>query len=62
MFTQLNETDGITIIMVTHEADVAKHARRIIHIHDGMIVNGEQQVHNTETGCVDAGLGSGDSV
>ena len=61
MFKQLNETDGITIIMVTHDAEVAKHARRIIHIHDGVIVDGEQ-MHNAETGCVDAGLGSGDSV
>jgi ABC-type lipoprotein export system ATPase subunit len=26
--------------MVTHDAEVAKHARRIIHIHDGVIVNG----------------------
>jgi ABC-type lipoprotein export system ATPase subunit len=40
MFVQLNETDGITIIMVTHDAEVARHARRIIHIHDGAIVNG----------------------
>jgi ABC-type lipoprotein export system ATPase subunit len=61
MFKQLNEVDGITIIMVTHDAEVARHARRIIHIHDGVIVNGEQ-MHNSEAGCVDTGLGSGDSV
>ncbi len=47
MFKQLNEADGITIIMVTHEADVAHHARRIIHIHDGVIVDGEQ-IHNLQ--------------
>lgn len=41
MFRQLNETDGITIILVTHELDVARYARRIIHIHDGLIANGE---------------------
>jgi ABC-type lipoprotein export system ATPase subunit len=40
MFVELNEADGITIIMVTHDSDVAKHARRIIHIHDGVIVDG----------------------
>ncbi len=39
MFVELNEADGLTIIMVTHDAGVAKHARRIIHIHDGVIVN-----------------------
>ena len=27
MFEQLNEEDGITIILVTHDADVAGHAR-----------------------------------
>jgi ABC-type lipoprotein export system ATPase subunit len=40
MFKQLNEHDGITIILVTHDATVANHARRTIHIHDGLIVNG----------------------
>jgi ABC-type lipoprotein export system ATPase subunit len=59
MFKQLNEADGITIIMVTHEADVARHAGRIIHIHDGMIVNGEQ-IHPPQTGPAGAALGSGE--
>ena len=40
MFQQLNEEDGITIIMVTHDPQVARHARRIIHISDGTIVGG----------------------
>jgi len=40
MFQQLNEEDGITIILVTHDALVARHARRIIKIHDGVIVDG----------------------
>jgi len=35
MFQQLNEEDGITIMLVTHDAQVAKHARHIIQIHDG---------------------------
>ena len=39
MFEQLNKEDGITIILVTHDANVARHARRLIHIHDGVIVN-----------------------
>jgi ABC-type lipoprotein export system ATPase subunit len=39
MFQQLNEEDGITIILVTHDASVARHARRIIQIHDGVIVD-----------------------
>lgn len=40
IFRQLNEQDKITIILVTHDANIAKHAKRIIHIHDGIIVDG----------------------
>jgi len=40
VFRQLNEEDGITILPVTHDAAVAEQANRIIHIHDGVIVDG----------------------
>jgi len=40
MFQRLNEEDRITIILVTHDPNVARHARRLIHIHDGAIVDG----------------------
>jgi putative ABC transport system ATP-binding protein len=36
IFQKLNE-EGHTIIMITHEPDIAEHARRIIHIRDGKI-------------------------
>jgi putative ABC transport system ATP-binding protein len=36
LFARLHET-GNTIILVTHEADVAAFARRIIHIRDGQV-------------------------
>lgn len=39
MFKQLNREAGLTIILVTHEADVANHAKRVIHIRDGMIID-----------------------
>ena len=36
-FKQLNKDLGITIIMITHEFDIAKYANRLIHIRDGKI-------------------------
>jgi putative ABC transport system ATP-binding protein len=36
LFNELNAS-GHTILVVTHELDVAKHARRIIHFRDGQI-------------------------
>jgi putative ABC transport system ATP-binding protein len=41
LITGLNESQGITVVMVTHEADVAAHARRTIRFVDGRIVSDE---------------------
>jgi ABC-type lipoprotein export system ATPase subunit len=43
MFQQFNSTDGITVILVTHDPGVAKHAQRVINIKDGLIENGMGQ-------------------
>ncbi|MEA2736275.1 MAG: putative transport system ATP-binding protein [Humisphaera sp.] len=40
MFQRLNEEENITIILVTHDANVARAARRTIHIKDGLIESG----------------------
>ena len=38
LFESLHE-EGATIIMITHDAEIAAHAQRIIHIRDGQIAN-----------------------
>ncbi|MCK5235184.1 MAG: ABC transporter ATP-binding protein, partial [Candidatus Aenigmarchaeota archaeon] len=35
--------DGKTIIMVTHDPDVGKHAKRIVLIKDGMVVSNHKE-------------------
>ncbi len=44
IFQQLNQ-EGATIIMVTHEYDIAQHAKRIVKFKDGIIVS-DEEVHD----------------
>jgi len=39
IFQRLNREAGITMLMVTHEPDIAAHAGRIIHFRDGRVVD-----------------------
>lgn len=41
LFTKLNAESNITIILVTHEADIAEYSKRIIKFRDGCVVNDE---------------------
>ena len=40
LFKKLND-EGVTIILVTHDEEVARSARRIVRIHDGVLVSDE---------------------
>jgi putative ABC transport system ATP-binding protein len=39
IFQKLNRDHGMTILMVTHEPDIAGHANRIIRFHDGKVLD-----------------------
>jgi putative ABC transport system ATP-binding protein len=41
IFQRLNREQGLTVIFVTHESDIAYHTRRIIHLRDGLITSDE---------------------
>ena len=41
LFKKINEEEGTTILLVTHEPDVAVYAKRIVHFKDGMITSDE---------------------
>jgi len=58
LFQQLNEQDGITIIIVTHDMTVAQSARRTICIHDGQIVDNAVCAH-PEIGLTEAAVHGG---
>ena len=47
IFDRLN-AEGNTIIMVTHEAEIAEHAQRILHIRDGLIERDERVGNHSE--------------
>ena len=43
IFTRLNEDKGITIVLVTHEPDIAEYAGRHVHFRDGLIISDEKR-------------------
>jgi putative ABC transport system ATP-binding protein len=48
LLSDLNREQGITVVMVTHEPDMAAYAHRIVHFVDGTI---DSDVPNLETAC-----------
>ncbi len=45
ILTNLNQKQGITIVMVTHEAEMARYASRTIHFRDGLVVPEHETGH-----------------
>jgi macrolide transport system ATP-binding/permease protein len=54
LFRRLNEEEGVTIILVTHDANVARCAKRIIRITDGMVEAERPQTPGAPAGQADA--------
>ena len=40
LFRRLNAEKGITVVLVTHDAEVCDYVRRTIHVKDGLVVPG----------------------
>ena len=43
VFQDLHQTKGQTIVMVTHEHDIAAHAARVVTLHDGLVSSDARQ-------------------
>ncbi len=48
IFQRLNREQGITIIFVTHEPDIAEHTRRILRVRDGYLAGDEVVEHQRQ--------------
>ena len=42
LFQKLNRDQGITIVLVTHETDIAGYSRRQIHFKDGLVISDDK--------------------
>jgi len=50
IFQRLNRELGVTIVLVTHEPDIAAHTNRIVHLRDGRVVADEEVVNPRQAG------------
>src|SRR5450756_2498537 len=56
LLVALNKDHGITVLMVTHESDMAAYARRMVHFIDGNIAKDVANPHPTNVAPADIGL------
>lgn len=49
LFQRLNQEQGITVVLVTHEPDIAEYAQRQIHFKDGLLIADTQSLPNSQT-------------
>src|SRR5207247_4176373 len=56
VFQELNEKESLTIILVTHEPDIADYAKRIITFRDGRIVKDQLVTQRRVASMVLAGM------
>ena len=40
LFQKLND-EGVTVLMITHDPDIASHAKRVVTIRDGVLMEKE---------------------
>ncbi len=45
IFQRLNKERGITVLLITHEADIAEYGTRLIRFRDGRVVTDQKVVH-----------------
>ena len=50
LLRRLNEDHGITVLVVTHEADMAAYARRIVRFVDGAVASDAPNLQAAEVG------------
>ena len=50
IFQRLNAEEGITIVFVTHDPDVATCTRRLVHLRDGLVIADEAVVNGPNSG------------
>ena len=44
IFQQLNKTQNITVLLITHESDIAEYGSRIIRFHDGTVASDKENL------------------